>query len=193
MPDMNTLSLCAFGVALLGSFASQSIAQRSQLFSIAKGEVSFTSDAPLERITAANSVVSGILDISARNFVVKIPMRNFEGFNSSLQQEHFFENYVESKLFPNALFEGRIIEACDLVSSATYSVRAKGRFTLHGVVQERVITCTIVVAEEGIRVTSVFDVQLAEHGIRVPRVVQQKLASVVKVKVDLLFVASARK
>jgi len=120
-------------------------------------------------------------------------MRNFEGFNSALQQEHFFENYVETKDFPNALFEGRIIEACDLASPATFSVRAKGRFTLHGVVQERVVNCTIMVTKEYVRVTSVFDVQLAEHGIRVPRVVQQKLASMVKVKVDLLFSETAGK
>ncbi|MBK9760748.1 MAG: YceI family protein [Flavobacteriales bacterium] len=190
---MKTISFYLFGIVFCGSFASPLIAQKSRLFSIAKGEVTFSSEAPLERITATNTVVSGILDISARNFVVKIPMRNFEGFNSALQQEHFFENYVETKDFPNALFEGRIIEACDLASPATFSVRAKGRFTLHGVVQERVVNCTIVVTKEGVRVTSVFDVQLAEHGIRVPRVVQQKLASMVKVKVDLLFSETAEK
>jgi hypothetical protein len=191
MLAMKTTTCCLPGVFFLGWFASPIVAQKSQLFSVEKGDVTFTSNAPLERIAANNTKVSGVLDIAERSFVVKIPMRNFEGFNSALQQEHFFENYVESELYPNALFEGRIIEAIDLASPATYRIRAKGRFTLHGVVQERVISCTIVVAKEGIRVTSLFDVPLAEHEIRVPRVVQQKLASVVKVKVDLLFAASS--
>ena len=69
---MKSISFCLFGIVFCGSFASPLIAQKSRLFSIAKGEVTFSSEAPLERITATNTVVSGILDISARNFVVKI-------------------------------------------------------------------------------------------------------------------------
>lgn len=175
----------AFTVSL--SAASWAGAQERELMAVRKGEVSFVSDAPLERIAATNSAVTGMLDLKQRTFVVRIPMRVFSGFNSPLQQEHFHENYVESQEFPNALFEGRVIEACDLSKATTYEVRAKGRFTVHGVAQERIITCTLVVAADGIRVTSAFDVPLADHGIRIPRVVQQKLAAVARVKVDLLF------
>ncbi|MBK9764593.1 MAG: hypothetical protein IPO87_14895 [Flavobacteriales bacterium] len=53
--------------------------------------------------------------------------------------------------------------------------------------QERIIPCKVVVAENGIRITTTFDVALDDHGIRVPRVVQQKIAAVIEVKVDLLF------
>jgi hypothetical protein len=167
--------------------------QALNLYTVRKSSVSFTSDAPLERIVATNNSVTGVLDLTERNFAVRIPMRAFEGFNSPLQREHFEENYVESRKFTHALFEGRIIEACDLGKAATYRVRAKGRFVLHGVSHDRIITCTIVVGKEGIRVTSVFDVNLIDHDIRVPRVVQQKLNALVQVKVDLLFEPSAAK
>jgi hypothetical protein len=165
---------------------SSGLAQR-QLYALKKSDVSFVSDAPMERIAAGCRSASGILDIKDRDFVVRIPMRSFNGFNSPLQQEHFHENYVESKVWPNALFEGRIIEAMDLSVPGTYNVRAKGRFTLHGVVRERLIPCQVIVSREGIRVTGRFDVLLADHAIRIPRVVQQKLAATVNVKVDLLF------
>ena len=161
-------------------------AQR-QLYSLKKSDVTFVSDAPMERITAGNRAASGILDINDHDFVVRIPMRSFNGFNSPLQQEHFQENYLESKVWPNALFEGRIIEATDLSMPGTYHLRAKGRFTLHGIARERIIPCDVVVSREGLRVTGSFDVLLADHGIRIPRVVQQKLAATVKVKIDLLF------
>jgi hypothetical protein len=115
------------------------------------------------------------------------------GFNSPLQQEHFHENYVESKVHPNALFEGRIIEAVDLSVPGTYNVRAKGRFTLHGSARERIIPCRIAVDAKGLAVTCGFDVPLADHGIRVPRVVQQKLAPVVRVNVELRMEPSTRK
>ena len=47
--------------------------------------------------------------------------------------------------------------------------------------------------EDGIRVTSAFDVALADHGIRIPRVVHQKVAAVAQVKVDALFKPSDRR
>ncbi len=166
-------------------------AQRD-LYALKKSVVDFVSDAPMERITASNTSASGILDIKDREFVVRIPMRSFKGFNSPLQQEHFNENYVESNVHPNALFEGRIIETTDLSVPGTYSVRAKGRFTVHGIARERNIPCTIVSAPGGLRVTGQFDVPLSEHGINIPRVVQQKLAATVQVKVDLLFEPPAR-
>ncbi len=173
-------------IALALCVCSGVFAQR-QLYALKKSDVGFVSDAPMERIAAANRSASGILDITARDFVVRIPMRSFTGFNSPLQLEHFHENYVESKAFPNALFEGRIIETADLAVPGTYRVRAKGRFTVHGIARERIIPCEVVVAREGVRVTARFDVLLADHGIRIPRVVQQKLAGTVNVKLDLLF------
>ena len=164
-----------------------------ELYALKKSDVSFVSDAPMERITATNRSASGILDIHDRDFAVRIPMRSFVGFNSALQQEHFYENYLETEAWPNALFEGRIIEATDLSVPGNYSVRAKGRFTLHGIARERIIPCEVVVTREGLRVTGRFDVLLADHGIRIPRVVQQKLAALVNVKLDLLFVPSPGK
>lgn len=161
-------------------------AQRT-ICTLKKGHVAFTSDAPMERITAANDATEGVLDIHERDFAVRVPMRWFKGFNSPLQQEHFYENYVRTGDFPNAIFEGRIIEAVDLSVQGTYSVRAKGRLTIHGVPQERIIPCAITVDAGGIRVTSAFDVALADHGIRIPRVVHQKLAPETRVEVDLRF------
>lgn len=176
---------CLF-LALALSVCVFAFGQR-QLYALKKSDVSFVSDAPMERITAGNRSASGILDIKDRDFVVRVPMRSFRGFNSPLQQEHFYENYLETEAWPNALFEGRIIEATDLSAPGSYRVRAKGRFTLHGVARERIIPCDVVVTIDGLRITGRFDVLLADHGIRIPRVVQQKLAALVNVKLDLLF------
>jgi hypothetical protein len=58
---------------------------------------------------------------------------------------------------------------------------------IKGVARERIVPCNLVVSSTGVRITTGFDVALDEHGIRVPRVVQQKIAAVVQVKVDVLF------
>lgn len=162
------------------------------LRSVQRSEVTFLSDAPMERITATSTQCSGVIDLRQRTFAVLVPVRSLEGFNSPLQREHFNENYLESDRYPSITFQGRIIESTDLSRSGTYAVRAKGELMVHGVVRERIIPCRIVVTAEGLRVTSSFTVLLEDHAIRVPRVVQQKVASDVQVRIDLLFGPSTK-
>ncbi len=162
-------------------------AQDRELLRVQRSKITFVSDAPLEYITATNEKVEGILDPNARTFALRIPMGDFNGFNSPLQREHFNENYILTRKFPNATFSGRLIEAIYLSLPGEYNGRAKGEFTLKGITRERIIPCKIMVSEEGVQVSAAFDVLLDEHDIRVPKVVQQKISSVVKVEVDVLF------
>lgn len=163
------------------------LAQEPVRWKLQRSVVSFVSEAPLERITAQNTRSTGLLDPTARSFAVQVPVFSFEGFNAPLQREHFNENYMVSRTWPNASFAGRVIESIDLTAPGTHNVRAKGKLSIRGVEKERIIPCKLVVAEDGIRVTTTFDVAVDEHEIRVPRVVQQKIASVVQVTVDVLF------
>lgn len=175
----------AFLFPVLMTFAGA--AQERVLYRVDRSLVSLTSDAPLEMIKATNTTSTGVLDRTARSFAVKIPVNAFEGFNGPLQREHFNENYMDSRKWPHATFQGRIIEAVDLAVPGRYPVRAKGTLTIKGQASERIVPCDVIVTGDGIRVTSTFDVALDDHGIRIPRVVQQKIASVVQVGVDLLF------
>ena len=152
-----------------------------------RSEVSFVSNAPLERIEATNTASEGVLELDARAFAIKVPIKDFLGFNSPLQREHFNENYLVSRTFPYATFTGRIIETIDLTMVGTYTVRAKGQLTIHGVAMERIVPCKLVVATDGVRVTTDMDVLLTDHAIRVPRIVNQKIAPVVSVRIDVRF------
>lgn len=162
-------------------------AQDQAILKLTRSEVTFTSEAPLETIRATNARSVGALDIRSRTFAVQVPIASFEGFNSPLQREHFNENYLLSGTYPKCVFQGRIIETLDLLVPGGYAVRAKGLFTLKDRSVERIIPCQVIVSEKGVRVTALFDVSLDEHGIRVPRIVQQKIAATVQVKVDMLF------
>lgn len=175
-------AVLAFG--LRGSFLR---AQDRELLSVERSEVTFLSVAPLERISAVDGQCTGLIDPMARTFAVQVPIIDFQGFNSPLQKEHFNENYMEAHSWPNASFSGRIIETIDLKVPGTYMVRAKGTLKIHGVGQERIIPCKVVVTHAGVRITTDFEVALADHDIRIPRVVEQKIAPVIQVKVDLLF------
>jgi hypothetical protein len=161
-----------------GSFQSY-----SQVFGTNNGVVTFHSDAPLELITASSNEMKGKFDVAKKAFAFTIRINSFNGFNSPLQKEHFNENYMETEKFPTAHFSGKIIEDLDFTKEGTYTVRAKGNLSVHGVVQERIIKATLKIKGGSISLQSKFTVMLAEHNIPIPKVVHEKLASEIKVDV----------
>lgn len=160
-------------------------AQQVDIYAVSKGSISFTSEAPKELISARSEDLAGVVNIDKKTFSFRIPISSFRGFNSPLQQEHFNENYMESRQFPEAAFSGKIMESVSFTVPGTYTARAKGRLTVHGFSAERLIPVTIEVKDpQRCRVTADFTVPLADHNIKVPRVVYEKLASEIKVHVD---------
>jgi len=155
---------------------------QAQTFVTPSGQISFTSEAPLEVIEASSKKVKGAIDASKSTFAFSMPIVSFEGFNSALQREHFNENYMESAKYPDAVFTGKIIEQVNFTTPGKYSIRAKGILKIHGVEQERIIKSEVVVkADKSITVTSSFTVPLADHKITIPRIVNQKIATEIKV------------
>lgn len=164
---------------LLNNFV---IAQK--VYSTKSGEIHFLSKAPLEMIEANSKTLSGAIDGNHRTFAFAVPITSFQGFNSGLQREHFNENYMESDKYPAATFKGKIIEEIDFGANGTYTVRAKGMLNIHGVEVERIIKSTLSVINGKISIKSEFEVPLAEHKIKIPKIVNQKIAEKIFVKVN---------
>ncbi len=158
---------------------------QSEVYKTQTGVIQFRSDASLEQISAKSNLLRGILDPEKRSFAFSVPVTSFQGFNSALQREHFNENYLESDQYPEATFTGKIIEQIDFFLPGEYTIRAKGKLTIHGIVSERIIKCTIKAGNNEIRIASDFSVLLIDHGIQIPRVVHQKIAEEIHVNVSL--------
>lgn len=161
--------------------------QSDLIYKSVQGEVQFRSDAPLETIEAKSDALKGVIDIEKRTFAFSIPIRSFEGFNNPLQKEHFNENYLESSKYPNATFTGKIIENVDFSADGIYTIRAKGKFTIHGAVQERILKSKVVVSGDSFTLQSYFTVILKEHDISVPKIVYQKISEEIQVQVKAIF------
>lgn len=154
-----------------------------ELYEIHAAKASFVSAAPLEIIKAENAEVSGLIDFQEKTFVVQVKNKGFKGFNSPLQQEHFFENYLETHKYAKSSFKGKLIDPIDPTVSGIYEVRAKGWLDIHGVSQERIIKIQLQVNKQQIQFKSAFTVLLADHDISIPRIVYQKIAEEIKVTV----------
>lgn len=167
--------------------SSRMLNLNAQIYKTISGSIYFVSDAPLELIEAKSVKLQGIIDGTKKTFAFSIPISSFEGFNSPLQREHFNENYMESQDFSNATFTGKIIEKIDFTKDGKYSIRAKGKLTIHGVKQERIIKSQIEIKKGKLFVNSNFTVLLDEHKIRVPKIVYQKIAKEIKVNIKAEF------
>lgn len=157
------------------------------VFLTKSGKVHFKSDAPLELIEAVSNDLKGAIDTEKNTFAFTVSMNSFKGFNSPLQQEHFNENYLETKQFPNATFKGKIIETIDFTKDGTHTIRAKGTLNIHGVAQERIIKSNVTIKNGTLEVSSKFTVLLEEHNITIPKIVNQKIAEEIQVTINTNF------
>lgn len=161
-------------------FATTSFAQN--IYEVKSGKVHFESNAPLENIQATSTSLNGLMDVSANAFAFTIDIKSFKGFNSPLQQEHFYENYMETDLFPKAVFNGKLIDTFN-AEAPTQKLRAKGSLTIHGVKKERIIDVVLTKKGDQYTLVSEFNVELEDHAIRIPKVVYQKIAENIRIEV----------
>jgi hypothetical protein len=179
---MRTTTLLLF--LLLAATAVFGQKQNANNYRCQDGSIQFSSAAPLEKIEARSSELKGIIDPSKMTFAWVVKINSFEGFNNPLQKEHFRENYMESGKFPTAVFQGKIIEDIDLSKNQKTTIRAKGKLTIHGVEKERIIKVAVEVQDKAITVKSAFTIPLEDHDINIPKIVNQKIAEEVEVKIS---------
>jgi len=156
------------------------------IFKTSSGTASFVSEAPLETIKAGSRELKGIIDTSKNTFAFSVAINSFKGFNNPLQQQHFYENYLESSEFPVATFSGKIIEIIDFNKKGIFNVRAKGILNIHGVKSERIIRTTVEIKVNEILIKSSFPVSLQEHNIKIPRIVFQKIAPEILINIEAI-------
>jgi polyisoprenoid-binding protein YceI len=185
------MKMRVWGILLFNClFLCSSAPPESHIYKALAGNINISSDAPLEIIKASSQELKGVIDIDKRTFAFLINNRSIKGFNSPLQQEHFYENYIEAKKYPISTFEGKIIEQIDFAKNGEYIVRAKGILTIHGVAQERIIKSSLRVSDNILYVKSRFTVLLSEHNITIPKIVYQKIAEEITIDMDAEFTSN---
>ena len=185
---MKMVAVTVVAVVVLQGFLSG----QEPLWLAERGSIEFSSDAPLEIIRAKSSHLRGAINTANNSFAFTVDINSFEGFNSEIQQVHFLENYLEARQYPQATFTGKLIEEIPFTTPGTYSVRAKGILTIHGISKERIIRGSLVVNGNGGTLSTSFTIPVTDHGIDIPRIVQQKIAEQIEVQVDVPFRKSTK-
>ena len=147
----------------------------AQIFISKQCEISFFSATPMEDIDAVNTSAVPILNTATSDIQIKVPITSFV-FKSSLMQEHFNENYMESEKYPFAIFKGKINEKIDFTKKLCYPVTVTGNMNLHGTEKCIVLSGTLTPVEGKITMEAKFKIKLADYNIKIPKVVMQNIA-----------------
>ena len=157
----------------------------AQKYMSRNANLSFFSSTPVEDIEAHNHQGSCVVDFSNGNVAFQALMKGFE-FKKALMQEHFNENYVESKKYPKTTFDGKITNytSVDLKKEGVYQVNVTGKLTIHGVTKNIETPGTIEVKGGDVILKSKFKVKPADYNIKIPNVVRKNIAEIVEITVD---------
>lgn len=148
-----------------------------QKYMTKNGECHFSASVPaFEAIEASTKKMVGILDTSSGAVAALIEIQSFV-FPISLMQEHFNENYMDSKKYPKATFKGEINYFT--LSKDTVSENVKGVLSIHGVKKEVVLPVVYFQKNELIIIKSNFEIKPEEYKIKIPKVITEKIAETV--------------
>ncbi|MEJ7626457.1 MAG: YceI family protein [Ferruginibacter sp.] len=148
------------------------------------GNITFFSKSPLENIEAKNNQVMSVLNSQTGEIQFSVIIKAFH-FKKALMEEHFNENYMESKKFPKAIFKGIITDVAKVNFSkdGSYPVVSSGDFTLHGITK-KITTPGVITIKNGIAsASSKFKVKLKDYGITVPKLVKDNIAENIDISV----------
>jgi polyisoprenoid-binding protein YceI len=174
-----------FAMAMLSS----SLVSMAQTSITKDGVIEFdaTAKSSPEKIEAKNAKTVATINAQTGAIEMGVLVTGFH-FERALMEEHFNENYLESKKFKSATFKGSItnLKEVNLKKDGTYPVKVSGKLTMHGVTKD-VTTEGKVVVKSGIitDANAEFAVKLADYGVSIPGAVKDKIASEAKLKVQL--------
>ena len=180
---MNTFKHAALVLLTSGIFLNQA---QAQVKNATSGQISFFSSTPVEDIKAESKNVKAAINTQTKKVVFVVPNTSFD-FENKLMQEHFNEKYMESEKYKLSNFSGEIQETIDWTKDGEYIITAKGKLNIHGVEQERTIPGKLIIKDGKITLVTNFKVKVADHKIEIPKLVTEKIAQEIDVKVEAAF------
>lgn len=151
------------------------------------GAVSFFSKTAIEKIEAINKKTLAVIDTANNKIEFSVLIKGFE-FEKALMQEHFNEDYLESDLYPKAVFKGKFDEInlpITFTENETQNLQVSGKLTMHGVTKPITLVAAFAVKKQVISATAAFTVVLSDYKIKVPALVANNISKEILVKINI--------
>ena len=148
------------------------------------GRITFEASVPsFEEVLATNTNVTFVLNTATGEIASLALMKGFR-FKVALMEEHFNENYIESDLYPKAIFKGKIENfALNSLTTGPQDFTIKGKLELHGKVKDVTAKARISMSGSGVSIVSNFDVNASDFNIAIPSVVKNKVSNKINIQI----------
>ena len=150
------------------------------------GHIYFMSHTDAIDIDGNNYQVTSFLNTGTGEIAFQMLVKSFK-FSLATAEEHFNETYMESDKYPKASLKGIVTNLKDinLNTNGTYKAIVKGDLNIHGVSRPIEQEGTVTVKDGKINAVSVFKININDYNITIPKIVEDRVAKTVDVKIDL--------
>ncbi|TGN08227.1 YceI family protein [Leptospira ilyithenensis] len=163
---------------------TSAIRSESKRWTVNSGKVYFKSESSLETITGEGMTVSGWVDGKSKQIYIEVNLKDLKTPNR-LQTSHLHDNYLETGLYPLAIFSGSVSEIKE-----QGEVKATGSLELHGKKKENVsLTGNLKKDSGSLELLSYFTIKLEDYNIQVPQLLIMKINPEIQVKVKLSLIS----
>lgn len=157
----------------------------AQLIQFDHGKVEFHTSSIMSDIEAVSDEITASVDLESGLVDIRIPISSFE-FEYDMMKDHFNEDYLESDVYPDATFEGKVNQALGDIESAL-EVDVTGDLIIHGVKKKISVTATISEKDGFTRVKCVFPIVFKDFNVDEPSILSKSVAKDVELKAILYF------
>ena len=157
-----------------------SVHLQAQVLTFDHGKVEFHTSSIMSDIEATSKEIEVNLDIQTGVFDLRIPIESFE-FEYEMMQEHFNEEYIESHLYPDATFTGKITQDISEIQEAM-EVDVSGDMTIHGITQPTSFKATVSKKDGFTKVKCTFPIVFKDFKVEEPSILTKSVAKDVEVK-----------
>ena len=147
-----------------------------------KALVSFEASVPLfEPIQAETKTVSCLLNSKKSSIIFVVKVKDFL-FKRSLMQQHFNENYLETKKYPKAIFKGNVLKFnWNQINTGQTTYTMEGDITIHGQSKKIRVPTSFKKIGNKLEITTNFSLNTDDFSIDIPFLVRDKIAKNVNV------------
>ncbi|WP_343695319.1 YceI family protein [Flavobacterium sp.] len=139
--------------------------------------VDFEASVPFfEEVKAVNKLGTIVLEPETSTLTCTVVIKDFR-FKMDLMQEHFNENYIESRRYPKAVFKGKI-QKFDLkdIDNIEKEYDVKGKLYLHGKSKVIEMKALLKKVPEGIQISCNYPISVSDFNIAIPSMVASKIS-----------------
>ena len=196
--QLSTRTVHVISLTLVGIFFGTTVLSGQQAYQVALESdrlVRFTSSTAIDEFEGTTERLDGLVLLNTEELTDRTGGAESEIYfevdlasldtGIGMRDRQMRNSYLEVDRYPYAAFGGTIEQVVSLPGKM-FQVTTQGILGIHGIEQERALTCNLATVNEGYRVNCSFSVFLSDHDIEIPKLMFLKLNNEIRMELNFI-------